>query len=457
MLETLLNVNINEYTIIFFLLCWLSIIVLYVYIEINKHKFWKYYKNHTINNRKIFQILFPKDNKYGNLAYSRFLNSLHNLNSNKPNESKPVFAFEIYSNSENTIFAIVLSEKHYEFILGQLYAEFSDIQIKEIEDPLNKFNNKLTFFRFAKNNSFYKSLNTSETLGQTTIGSIIATLNNLNKNEQTCLQIVLSPSNLKPPQNEAKTETNTTTEKTDEQQTQGNNNTNIREKEYKVNTKYFSTNIRIVAISQDKDRTKSIYSNIIQAFKQFSNSNNSLVPSAFITKIGFLKKIIFSLPSIVGYPRPFLKAETILKNRLIENAENENYVFSIEEISSIFYFPNESVSNPKIEWLRSRKIPFPLNLPFYNPQNKNDIPRIFAMTDYRGIHKIFGIKKIDRRRHFYLLGKSGTGKSTLLKNLIMGDIYYDPTSQRKRCNLVGSLRSRISSWIKYVGRKRRRN
>jgi len=47
---------------------------------------------------------------------------------------------------------------------------------------------------------------------------------------------------------------------------------------------------------------------------------------------------------------------------------------------------------------------------------------LFAQTDFRGQAKTFGIKKADRRRHMYILGKTGTGKSTLLKNLIIQDI-----------------------------------
>ena len=46
----------------------------------------------------------------------------------------------------------------------------------------------------------------------------------------------------------------------------------------------------------------------------------------------------------------------------------------------------------------------------------------FARTDYRNADKIFGIKRTDRRQHAYVIGKTGTGKSALLHNLIMQDI-----------------------------------
>lgn len=47
---------------------------------------------------------------------------------------------------------------------------------------------------------------------------------------------------------------------------------------------------------------------------------------------------------------------------------------------------------------------------------------IFAETTYRNENKKFGIKRDDRRRHMYLIGKTGMGKSTMLENMIIEDI-----------------------------------
>jgi hypothetical protein len=55
------------------------------------------------------------------------------------------------------------------------------------------------------------------------------------------------------------------------------------------------------------------------------------------------------------------------------------------------------------------------------PSTNNDIT-YFAETDFRGKKTKFGIKDIDRARHFYVIGKSGVGKSTLLENMAIQDI-----------------------------------
>jgi len=47
---------------------------------------------------------------------------------------------------------------------------------------------------------------------------------------------------------------------------------------------------------------------------------------------------------------------------------------------------------------------------------------LFAETNYRNLRRKFGIKTDDRRRHVYLIGKTGTGKSTTLENMIYQDI-----------------------------------
>src|SRR5262245_28342270 len=46
----------------------------------------------------------------------------------------------------------------------------------------------------------------------------------------------------------------------------------------------------------------------------------------------------------------------------------------------------------------------------------------FARTNFRNEEKPFGIKRADRRAHMYVIGKTGTGKSTLLETLIRQDI-----------------------------------
>jgi hypothetical protein len=57
----------------------------------------------------------------------------------------------------------------------------------------------------------------------------------------------------------------------------------------------------------------------------------------------------------------------------------------------------------------------------YDHDHENEII-FFAETNFRNQRRRFGIKTDDRRRHFYCIGKTGTGKTTLLENMIVADI-----------------------------------
>ena len=57
----------------------------------------------------------------------------------------------------------------------------------------------------------------------------------------------------------------------------------------------------------------------------------------------------------------------------------------------------------------------------------------FGLTSFGNQRKRFGIKKDDRRKHFYIIGKTGTGKSNLMENMAIQDMqngngiaYIDP-------------------------------
>ncbi len=55
------------------------------------------------------------------------------------------------------------------------------------------------------------------------------------------------------------------------------------------------------------------------------------------------------------------------------------------------------------------------------PPSENDII-FYAETNFRGQRKRFGVKRGDRRRHVYIIGKTGMGKSTVLENMTIQDI-----------------------------------
>jgi len=56
-----------------------------------------------------------------------------------------------------------------------------------------------------------------------------------------------------------------------------------------------------------------------------------------------------------------------------------------------------------------------------NEENEKNI-NSFAKTNFRNLDRKFGIKPDDRRRHMYLIGKTGMGKTTVIENMVISDI-----------------------------------
>ncbi|MBU6389390.1 type IV secretory system conjugative DNA transfer family protein [Patescibacteria group bacterium] len=90
-------------------------------------------------------------------------------------------------------------------------------------------------------------------------------------------------------------------------------------------------------------------------------------------------------------------------------------------MASVYHFPSEAVETSAISWAGSKKGEAPFQLPLKSEVNPKELT-VLGKTDFRNHQEEFGIKLNDRMRHVYIIGKSGTGKSTLLENMIIDDI-----------------------------------
>src|SRR6185295_19104119 len=76
--------------------------------------------------------------------------------------------------------------------------------------------------------------------------------------------------------------------------------------------------------------------------------------------------------------------------------------------------PNKTVTTPGIHWVTSKRAPAPANL--------STSGLFLGQSVYRGISKPVYIDRDDRRRNMYIIGRTGTGKTEFLKQMIMQDI-----------------------------------
>lgn len=94
--------------------------------------------------------------------------------------------------------------------------------------------------------------------------------------------------------------------------------------------------------------------------------------------------------------------------------EQGSFVLNAEELASLYHFPLAGMGTPNIRWLAARRAPAPVNTP------RDGL--VLGINTYRGVDTLVHIKPDDRRRHVYIIGKSGTGKSVLLQNMAVQDI-----------------------------------
>jgi hypothetical protein len=120
------------------------------------------------------------------------------------------------------------------------------------------------------------------------------------------------------------------------------------------------------------------------------------------------------------------------KNKLAPSALNRKFntslkhqILNVEELAALWHFPGPLCKLPNIAWGKKLYADPPENLPIsdnLNEDEKNDIT-FFAKTEFHNKDTIFGIREgEDRRRHTYIIGKSGTGKTTLISNMAIDDI-----------------------------------
>lgn len=102
-----------------------------------------------------------------------------------------------------------------------------------------------------------------------------------------------------------------------------------------------------------------------------------------------------------------------------------NQILNVEELAAMWHFPTALTKLPNIAWGKNLFSDPPENLPVATGLDEAAREKItfFAKTEFHNQDTIFGIKEgEDRRRHTYIIGKSGTGKTTLIANMAIDDI-----------------------------------
>lgn len=158
---------------------------------------------------------------------------------------------------------------------------------------------------------------------------------------------------------------------------------------------WYSVVIKVIAAGNDARSVESEIQNITSAFSQFSYPDfNKFSPTIHHSHKKLLKNYIYR-----HFKNPLFKKRMILNT---------------EEIASLFHFPHIKYNQtPEIKWQNFKIVKAPTNIP------KEWL--LLGHNIHRGTKKEIRIKTEDRFRHFYVIGQTGTGKSSIMQVMARQD------------------------------------
>ena len=99
-------------------------------------------------------------------------------------------------------------------------------------------------------------------------------------------------------------------------------------------------------------------------------------------------------------------------------SRRRSFFLSHCELAGLFHPPTSAAKTDQLGTLPFTELPAPVSLPSGGEEGSVVLGRV----RHRGDTRIFGISQEDRRRHLYVVGKTGMGKTTFLERLIRSDI-----------------------------------
>lgn len=168
----------------------------------------------------------------------------------------------------------------------------------------------------------------------------------------------------------------------------------------KLESPIVETNIRLAVSAPTEVEAQKLIHNFESAFNQFENPGKQNIKWQEVKAKGWL-----SLKDSDFY-QAFIF-------RLFR--DGEKLALNLKELSTILHFHTEALA-PSATLTRSssRSAAPPIDL--------GEVGTLLGINAFQGVEKEIRIAPEDRLRHFYTIGQTGTGKSTLLKNMIVDDI-----------------------------------
>ena len=169
--------------------------------------------------------------------------------------------------------------------------------------------------------------------------------------------------------------------------------------EGKIGKAGYDVCIRILAKGATKEQAENKLKTIVNAFEQLNDPlHNSFTTYVFTRHVWFVKSFIYRLFPLIGIKR-FRGSSTL----------------TADELASFVHFPGSLVTTPHITGTTDKASAPPSNLA--------QVGLYLGKSLYHGIETRIFMQDDDRRRHMYVIGQTGTGKSEFMKFMALQDIH----------------------------------
>ncbi|MFA5432378.1 MAG: type IV secretory system conjugative DNA transfer family protein [Candidatus Paceibacterota bacterium] len=343
-----------------------------------------------------------------------FYSSLTSFNKEGVFGVDPWIALEIGKVKEQIYFYVAAPKRFEGFVEKEIYSIYPNAQIEKSDD-YNIFSpaESICCGYLKTTRPFYLPIKTYNSIETDPLSSITNILTKLEEHEEAAIQVVVKKGNndwhvrakmiideVAQGKNfnqaigatnfisaiKGKEENKTTQPKVDE--------VLLKMLEEKIGKDSFEANIRLVVSIENKKRCEDVFMQMANSFEQFNSpkTNN------------------FRLMMLKGKTADDLIYKYSF--RLFDSAQKN--ILNSEELTSVFHFPTPLTSTPNIKGVKAKNSAPPIDLP------KEGL--LLGYNEYREEKKDIRMKTDDRRRHAYIIGQTGTGKSALISNMALQDI-----------------------------------
>lgn len=315
------------------------------------------------------------------------------------------FAFEYFGYEQYTYFYVTVDVNFKKTIEGLIYSLFPDAEIYETQDYTQQYNPEsqvVAGVQLKLREKDVYPIRTFDQFEEDSMSRLFSVISKIESGEQVWVQIVVEPKD-----DDARfhffrnwrfifvrlKKFFSIRDRMRKEGLHGINQVRFTLAKEKEKSKPFRVSIRCAYVSQNEAQARQKLKAVINSFYHFNDTDIN----------GFTTGKVTTSPGFVAQYRA--------------RGHASDYILSANEVSTLYHFPNADTV-PHIVHVLARKSDPPQDLPHAGEEGVSP----FGITNYHNNFVPFGIRREDRRRHLYIVGKSGSGKSKLLELLINNDL-----------------------------------